>query len=91
VAVDARAGECQCAVADRGAGISAKHLPLIFDRFYRTDASRNRQTGGAGLGLAIVRALVLAQGGQIGAESMQGQGTTIRFTLPADPDCHPTG
>jgi signal transduction histidine kinase len=75
------AGECQCAVRDQGAGIAARHLPLIFDRFYRTDASRNRQTGGAGLGLAIVRALVLAQGGTIGAESVEGQGTTIRFSL----------
>ena len=76
------AEECQCAVNDCGAGIPEKHLPYIFDRFYRADASRNRQTGGAGLGLAIVRALVLAQGGQISAESVEGQGTTIRFTMP---------
>jgi signal transduction histidine kinase len=74
--------ECQCAVSDCGAGIPEKHLPFIFDRFYRADASRNRQTGGAGLGLAIVKALVLAQGGQINAESVVGTGTTIRFTLP---------
>jgi signal transduction histidine kinase len=71
-----------CAIRDCGAGIPEKHLPFIFDRFYRADASRNRQTGGAGLGLAIVRALVLAQGGQINAESVEGQGTTIRFWLP---------
>ncbi len=75
-------GECQCAVSNHGPGISAQHLPFIFDRFYRVEASRNRQTGGAGLGLAIVKALVQAQGGQISAESLEEQGTTIRFTLP---------
>jgi len=75
-------GEAQCAVCDCGAGIPEKHLPYIFERFYRADASRNRQSGGAGLGLAIVRALVLAQGGGISAESQPGKGTTIRFWLP---------
>jgi two-component system, OmpR family, sensor histidine kinase BaeS len=82
VEIHSSGSECQCAVSDCGPGIPEKHLPFIFDRFYRADASRNRQTGGAGLGLAIVRALVLAQGGQISAESGLGQGTTIRFTLP---------
>ncbi len=88
VTVDIRAadGEFECAVRDCGPGIAAEHLPFIFDRFYRTDASRNRQTGGAGLGLAIARALVLAQGGKIRAESQEGRGTTIRFSLPADHD-----
>jgi two-component system sensor histidine kinase VicK len=85
------AGEYQCAVSDRGPGIPAKHLPFIFDRFYRVEASRNRQTGGAGLGLAIVKALVLAQGGQISAESDEGQGATIRFTLPRVEGAYPTG
>jgi signal transduction histidine kinase len=78
--------ECWCAVRDCGPGIAEKHLPFIFDRFYRTDTSRNRQTGGAGLGLAIARALVLAQGGRISAESVLGQGTTIRFSIPASPE-----
>lgn len=84
VEIHSDAQECQCAVRDRGAGIPEKHLPFIFDRFYRADASRNRQSGGAGLGLAIVRALVAAQGGHINAESAPGQGTTLRFCLPAD-------
>lgn len=84
VAVEIRAstGECQCAVRDPGPGIPKKHIPFVFERFYRADASRNRQSGGAGLGLSIAKALVLAHGGQISAESVEGQGTTIRFSLP---------
>ena len=76
-------GGVQCSVSDTGSGIPAAHLPLIFERFYRADASRNRQTGGSGLGLAIVRALVLAHGGRVRAESIEGEGTTITFWLPA--------
>jgi len=81
---------CRCAVHDCGPGIPEQHLPFIFERFYRADASRNRQTGGAGLGLAIARALILAQGGQISAESQEGSGTTLRFSLPATGNCLPT-
>ena len=79
--------EVLCAVEDRGPGIPAEHLPFIFERFYRVDSSRNRNTGGVGLGLAIVRALILAQGGSIAAQSVEGEGTTIAFRLPAA-DCH---
>ena len=82
--------ECQCAVSDCGPGIPEKHLPFIFERFYRADASRNRQTEGMGLGLAIARALILAQGGRISAESVPGSGTALRFSLPASGNCHPT-
>ncbi len=71
-----------CAVSDQGEGIPAEHLPFIFERFYRVDASRNRHTGGAGLGLSIARALVMAQGGNIRAQSGPGQGTVITFCLP---------
>jgi signal transduction histidine kinase len=81
--------EWECAVHDSGPGIPPKHLPLIFERFYRADASRNRLTGGAGLGLSIARALVTAQGGRISAESIEGEGTTLKFTLPASADCSP--
>ena len=70
-------------IQDTGSGIDPEHLPYIFDRFYRADSSRDRATGGAGLGLAIVKQFILAHGGQIRAESIKGQGTTIRFTLPA--------
>lgn len=83
VEVSARGADVHCQVRDRGPGIPEKHLSFIFDRFYRTDLSRNRQTGGAGLGLSIVRALVAAQGGRVSAESVVGQGTAIGFSLPA--------
>jgi signal transduction histidine kinase len=73
----------ECSVADQGTGIPAQHLPFIFERFYRVDASRNRKDGGTGLGLAIARALVHAQGGHISAQSVEGAGTTITFWLPS--------
>jgi signal transduction histidine kinase len=83
VTVQPDGGDVRCAVRDSGKGIPAEHLPFIFERFYRADASRNRQTGGTGLGLAIVRALVLAQGGRVRADSVEGQGATVTFWLPA--------
>jgi two-component system sensor histidine kinase BaeS len=83
VKVNQSGNEVQCSITDSGMGIPEKHLPFIFERFYRADASRDRQTGGAGLGLAIARALIESQGGQISAESLSGQGTTLRFSLPA--------
>lgn len=74
----------EIAVSDSGAGISSEHLPHVFDRFYRTDASRSRSTGGAGLGLAIVRQFVAAQGGSVTAASDGiGCGATFRVRLPA--------
>jgi two-component system, OmpR family, phosphate regulon sensor histidine kinase PhoR len=79
---DDAAGEVvQIEVIDTGSGIPAAHLPRIFERFYRVDPARSREDGGTGLGLAIVRHLVEAHGGRIEAESVVGQGTTIRFTL----------
>jgi signal transduction histidine kinase len=71
-------------VSNTGEGIAAEHLPYIFERFYRTDASRARATGGTGLGLAIVRQLVNAHGGRVWAESESGQGATFAFTLPKE-------
>lgn len=74
------------AVADSGVGIEAKHLRHIFERFYRVDKSRARRSGGSGIGLAIARHLIYAQGGDIWAESPgRGLGTTFYFTLPLAP------
>jgi len=69
-------------VRDTGVGIDAKDLPHIFERFYRADRSRTGATGGSGLGLSIVKAIIVAHKGNIGAESTQGQGTSVTFTLP---------
>lgn len=69
-------------VEDQGIGIAKKELPLIFERFYRTDQSRNRKTGGAGIGLAIVKTIVQAHGGTITADSREGCGSQFTVTLP---------
>ena len=71
----------ELAVADTGTGIPPEDLDRIFDRFYRVDASRNRASGGFGLGLAIVRDLVTAMGGEVTAESKLGEGSRFRVTL----------
>ncbi len=78
-----RQDEVQFSVSDSGPGIAAEELPHIFERFYRGDKSRARSSGGAGLGLAIAQALVLAHGGRIWAESRPGEGATFSFTLPS--------
>lgn len=70
-------------VTDTGIGIPRSDLPRITERFYRVDKARSRELGGTGLGLAIVRHLVLAHGGELAIDSELGQGTTVRFTLPA--------
>ena len=72
-------------VRDTGTGIPAEHLPLVFERFHRVDPSRTRATGGAGLGLAIVRRLVEAHGGAVRVESEPGKGSAFAFTLPLAP------
>lgn len=70
-------------VGDTGHGIAPEHLPHIFDRFWRTDRARTRGSGGAGLGLAITKQIVIAHGGTIEASSALGKGTTITISLPA--------
>ena len=80
----ARAGDIVAlGVADTGSGIDPEHLPHVFDRFWRADQSRTRDTGGSGLGLAICHQLVDALGGSIVVESTLDVGTTFTIRLPA--------
>jgi two-component system, OmpR family, phosphate regulon sensor histidine kinase PhoR len=69
-------------VQDFGQGISSEHLPRLFERFYRVDKARSRESGGTGLGLAIAKHIMLAHGGSIRAESELTRGSTFLFTLP---------
>lgn len=71
-------------ISDEGVGIPKDNLDKIFDRFYRVDKARTRKLGGTGLGLAIAKEMVNAHGGRIWADSVEGKGTTIFFTLPYD-------
>ena len=75
-------GFAMITVEDTGIGIPPEELQRVFERFYRTDPSRDRASGGAGLGLAIVRELVTAMGGEVFAESAVGEGSRFSFTLP---------
>ena len=69
-------------VRDFGQGIASEHLSRIFERFYRVDKARSRESGGTGLGLAIARHVVQTLGGTIRAESELNAGSTFIFTLP---------
>lgn len=76
-------------VGDNGRGIPEKDLPHLFDRFYRPDVSRSRQSGGSGLGLSIVKGLVEKHGGSITVSSVVGEGTCFRILLPRAPEDRP--
>jgi two-component system phosphate regulon sensor histidine kinase PhoR len=75
-------GGARFVVTDNGPGIDARHLPRLFERFYRVDEGRGREQGGTGLGLAIVKHLVEAMGGTVYVESTPGAGTTFTVTVP---------
>lgn len=83
VRVTREGGEACCAVVDSGSGITAEQLPHVFDRFWRADAARTREQGGAGLGLAIVRELVGLHRGTVSVTSAPGEGATFVMRLPA--------
>ncbi len=82
VIAERNVGMVRITVTDSGDGIALEDLPYVFDRFYRGEKSRNRKTGGAGLGLAIARGIVEAHGGEITVESRVGVGSIFCFTLP---------
>jgi two-component system phosphate regulon sensor histidine kinase PhoR len=89
VVLGARAAESgvEFYVRDFGPGISSEHLPRLFERFYRVDKARSRESGGTGLGLAIAKHIVLAHGGTIRAESELNHGSSFLFILTAsEPD-----
>ena len=82
VSANAVEGDIEIAVADTGPGIAPEELSRLFERFYRADPSRDRSTGGAGLGLTIARRLVEAHGGTIEVSSVVGEGTRFTIRLP---------
>jgi signal transduction histidine kinase len=84
--IDIRISETEDSVIlefeDNGIGIPEEELPLIFERFYRADKSRNRMTGGSGIGLAIVRSIIAAHGGTVEVRSSLNSGTCFTLTFP---------
>lgn len=83
VTVSTRDSDVLIEVSDKGLGISAEHLPRLFDRFYRVDPARGPSSGHSGLGLAIVQAIVENHHGTVEVESVPGKGSTFRVTLPS--------
>jgi signal transduction histidine kinase len=84
-------GEVVLRVSDTGIGIPQRELPRVFERFYRVDRARSRETGGTGLGLSIVRHVVENHGGRIAVESELGRGTRFEVRFPADGAAIPSG
>jgi two-component system OmpR family sensor kinase len=85
VSVTRDASGAVIAVADTGPGMEPEEAEHVFERFYRSDPSRSRAHGGAGLGLSIVSAIVTAHGGTVSARGRVGSGTTFTVHLPATP------
>ena len=85
IAVGATDGVGVLEVRDHGPGIDPQHAARVFERFYRVDASRTRESGGAGLGMAIVAAIVAAHRGHVSLAETPGGGTTVRVVVPSGP------
>ncbi len=85
ISIQARDQACLLRIEDHGCGIDPAALPHIFERFFRGDPSRSRQSGGNGLGLAVVKAIVEKNGGSIHAESALGRGSVFVLRLPLTP------
>ena len=79
--VEDAGSDIRVSLADNGVGIAPKDLPHVFDRFYRADSSRNRSTGGSGIGLSIVKSIIEEHGGSVEASSEKDKGTVISFLL----------
>ncbi len=88
VGVRSRDGLVQVSVTDQGPGISPDEQERIFERFYRVDAARSRQTGGTGLGLSIVKHVISNHGGEVTLWSRPGQGSTFTVRMPRHEDAH---
>jgi two-component system OmpR family sensor kinase len=94
VRVDTEGDDARIEVHDSGPGMPTDEARRVFERFYRADPARARSSGGSGLGLSIVSAIVVAHGGTVSADSAPGQGMTVTVRIPTavppDPDAGPT-
>lgn len=85
VEINQRSGGVDVSIRDDGIGILPQDLPRVYDRFFRSEAARERDSGGSGLGLAIASWIVSQHEGSISVDSVAGRGTTVRISLPARP------
>ncbi|PXV95516.1 signal transduction histidine kinase [Lachnotalea glycerini] len=86
IAVGMKEQNAFLSIEDTGIGISKEHVPNIFEHLYRADQSRNRDTGGSGIGLSVVKAIVTAHGGEISVSSVLGRGSKFTIILPIESD-----
>jgi DNA-binding response OmpR family regulator len=85
ISARAESGEAVVSISDPGIGIPAEAMPFLFSKFFRVNNSAHREIGGTGLGLSLVKQIVLAHRGRVWAESVPGEGSTFHFTLPLAP------